>query len=64
MIKCKTVLHHKIGERNYSLEVEPDSPLGELHDALVVMKNFVIAKMQDAEQHKPEEVKEVCCNAE
>lgn len=44
MIKSKTVLHHKIGDRDYNLEVSPDSPLGELHDALVAMKNFVIQK--------------------
>ncbi len=47
MIKCKTVLHHKIGERVYNLEMENDSPLGEIHDALIVMRNFIIDKMKE-----------------
>jgi hypothetical protein len=54
MIKNKTVLHYKIGERNYNLEVEPDSPLGELHDALIAMRNFVIDKMKEIDQKKEE----------
>lgn len=66
MIKSKTVLHHKIGDRDYNLEVSPDSPLGELHDALVAMKNFVIQKMQEVEQ-KPvscDESNKQCQNCE
>ncbi len=46
MLKNKTVLEVKIGERNYLLECDPNSPLGELHDALAQMINFVIDKMQ------------------
>lgn len=53
MIKCKTALQHKIGERNYSLEMENDSPLGEIHDALIAMRNFIISKMQEIDA-KPE----------
>lgn len=56
MIKQKTVLEVKIAERVYSLECAPDSPLGELHDCLSQMKNYVIDRMQQAE--KPVEVKE------
>ena len=61
MIKSKTVLHHKIGERNYNLEVEPDSPLGELHDVLTAMRNFVIGKMQEVDKKQEDQNK---CNQE
>ncbi len=53
MIKCKTALHHKIGEREYNLEMANDSPLGEIHDALIVMRNFIIEKMKEIDA-KPE----------
>ena len=55
MIKCKTVLHHKIGEREYNLEVSPESPLGEIYDALIVIKNFIVQKMQEIDQQKAQE---------
>ncbi len=57
MIKCKTVLHHKIGERIYNLEMDNESPLGEIHDALIAMRNFIIAKMQEIDQKNESEVK-------
>jgi hypothetical protein len=56
MIKTTTVLEAKIGERTYQLECAPESPLGELHDALSMMKGFVIEKMKEADKaSKPEE---------
>lgn len=61
MIKNKTILYHKIGERNYNLEVEPDSPLGELHDVLTAMRNFVIEKMKEVDQKQEDKNK---CDAE
>jgi hypothetical protein len=54
MLKTKSVLHVKINDRNYCLYCECDSPLGELHDALVQMKTFVIQTMQNAEKPKEE----------
>lgn len=50
MLKNKTVIEVKINDRIYSLECSPDSPLGELHDALSQMKGYVIAKMVDLEK--------------
>jgi hypothetical protein len=52
MIKQKTVLEVKIGERAYELFCAADSPLGELHDALLQMKGFCVEKMVIA--HKQE----------
>lgn len=48
MLKNKTILEVKMGERIYSLECAPESPLGELHDVLCNMKGYVIQKMKDA----------------
>lgn len=49
-------LEVKIGERDYQLLCEVDSPIGEVHDALSQMKLFVINKMKEVESPpKPEE---------
>ena len=53
MIKQKTILEVKIGERCYELYCSSDSPLGELHDALLQMKGFCVDKMIIA--HKQEQ---------
>ena len=56
MIKTKTILEVKIGERIYQMELASDSPIGEVHDALIQMKAIVIGIM--AEEQKKNEVKE------
>lgn len=55
MLKNKTVLEVKSGDNSYELHCGPQSPLGELHDALCRMKAFVVSKIleaQEAEQPK------------
>ena len=52
MIKQRTVLEVKIGDREYELYCKSDSPLGELHDALMQMKGYCVERMQNA--HKEE----------
>lgn len=47
MIKQKTVFEITINERSYRLECSPDSPLGELHDALSQMKSFVVERIKE-----------------
>jgi len=54
MIKNKTVLEVKIGERVYELTCATDSPLGELHDALMQMKGFCVEKMVIAQKQDQE----------
>ncbi len=57
MIKNKTVIEKKIGDRIYLLLCDPDSPLGELHDALAEMKAHVIEIMnQHQKNEQPKEV--------
>lgn len=56
MIKQKTVLEVKIGERIYELFVSGDSPLGEVYDALCQMVGVVVQKINDS-QPKPQETK-------
>ena len=50
MIKNYTALEHMIGDKLFQLCVDPQSTLGELHDALSAMKAFVITKMQEIEK--------------
>jgi hypothetical protein len=59
MIKNITTLEHKIGERVYQFICDPQSPLGELHDALHAMRNFVISKMQEVDKKNEEQASEV-----
>lgn len=50
MIKQKTVLEWKVGERLYEFQCQPDSPLGEIHDALMQFKGAIVDKMIAAHQ--------------
>jgi hypothetical protein len=52
MIKSKTILEVKTGERVYEFTCPPDTPLGEAHDALCQMKAYVIERI--TEQQKKE----------
>ncbi len=55
MIKQKTVLEVKINERVYELFCASDSPLGELHDALMQMKGYCVDRMVSA-HHEEQKV--------
>lgn len=50
MIKNRTVLEWKVGERLYEFHCQPDSPLGEIHDALMQFKGTIVDKMIAAHQ--------------
>lgn len=57
MVKNKTILEVEVNERKYEFECPPDSPLGELHDALCKMQLFILERMKD-EQKRQTEIKE------
>ena len=46
MFKQITVGEVKIGERVYSFSCDPQSPLGEIHDAILQFHSFVLERMQ------------------
>lgn len=50
MLKTQAQLEVKIGERIYQLNLPSDAPLGEAHDALYQMRNFVISKLLEAQK--------------
>lgn len=50
-------LYVRMGEREYQLLCEVDSPIGEVHDALSQMKLFVINKMKEVESSTSTEEK-------
>lgn len=54
MIKNKVVLEHVINERTYLLLCENNSPLGELHDALMAMKGYCVERMVAAQKEEQE----------
>lgn len=64
MIKQKTVLEVKINERAYELFCASDSPLGELHDALMQMKGYCVDRMTAAHEEEKKAASELmpdCC---
>ena len=70
MLKSKSVLEVEISDKKYQLYCESDSPLGNLHDALMQMKGWCVDRMVKAQneeeaasqelqkKEEPEEVKE------
>lgn len=56
MIKNKSTLEMKIGEKIYQLLVDADSPIEDVHSALVQMRYFVQGLFPKPEA-KPEEPK-------
>lgn len=60
MLKTHAKLEVKIGERVYELHLPADSPLGEAHDALYQMRNFIVGKIMEAQKSdapkEPEQV--------
>lgn len=63
MIRTETVITVKIKERDYELHCASDSPLGELHDALMQMKGYCVERMISAQQEEmkiAEEMKPAC----
>jgi hypothetical protein len=57
MLKNKTTVELKIGERLYHFLCDADSPLGEIHDVLVQLKSYILQRMQEAQkaEQKPPE---------
>jgi hypothetical protein len=50
MIKTKTVLEIQIRERIYEFSMSPDSPLGELFDAISQVRGLIIEKINESHQ--------------
>lgn len=55
-IRNQATLEIKKNERIYKFECACDAPLGEVFDALVVMKNYIVQRIQESEKEIPEEV--------
>ena len=49
MKKTLTSIEIKVGERLYQMLVQPDAPLGELHDVLYQLKAHVLELMKQAD---------------
>jgi|HubBroStandDraft_3_1064219.scaffolds.fasta_scaffold387691_2 hypothetical protein len=61
MLKQQTILEVKKDERVYQMQCAPESPLGELYDALNQMRGYVINRIleEQKQQHQEEEAVEV-----
>ncbi len=52
MIKQKSVMEVEIGGKVFQLYCDNDSPLGSLHDALMMMKGWTVERMQAAQMEE------------
>jgi len=57
MLKAKTVLEVKIGEKDYALLCDPEAPLGSVHDALCQMKAYVVQRIVEQQEKEKEAAK-------
>lgn len=57
MLKNRTVLEIEVKGRDYRFECSPDSPLTDIQEALAILNQYVVSRLQ-APEEKPEEVKE------
>lgn len=53
-IKSKTHMCYETKDRVIEMHFDPEATLGELHDALVAWKNFVLDKMLEIQQRDKE----------
>lgn len=53
MLSNNTKLSVKTGEKVYEFHCDPFSPLGEIHDALAKMKQFVVDKILEVQANEP-----------
>lgn len=52
MIKTLTIIEIKVGERVYHFQCSPDSPLGEIHDVLCMMKQQIVGQINEAQKNE------------
>lgn len=50
MLKTKTVLEATVNDKIACMECPPNMSLGELFDALCIMRGFIIDRMKDAQK--------------
>lgn len=59
MIKQKTVLEVEVSGRIFQLICDSDSPLGNLHDALMMMKGYTVERMSEAHKQEHEAAEKI-----
>lgn len=60
MLKHAVMLEIVKGERVYQFSLPSDSPLGEVHDVLFEMRNFVVNKLNESlNADKPKEQEQI-----
>lgn len=50
MLKNKSVLEIEVGGQLFKMECNADCTLGQVHDALSLMKIYIIERMKEAEK--------------
>lgn len=61
MIKTKAVVEVVLNERTYTMDCPNDAPLGEVHDALCMMKACIVSRINEIQKLEQENKVETCC---
>ncbi len=54
----RTILEVKIGDRFYNLECAPDAPLNEVYQAVGMINNYIISRIEEAKKIEEEKKQE------
>ena len=52
MLKNLAILEHLIGEKIFQFVFDPNATLGEMHDALYAMKDFIVQRIKEGHEKK------------
>lgn len=55
MIKTKAVIEIELNGHTYRMDCPNDAPIGAVHDALCIMKAYVVRKMQEIDKHESDQ---------
>lgn len=58
MLKQKSCLQVKIDDRIYELQCAPETQLGELHDVVTQMKQYIVQRINEAANAESQNAKE------
>lgn len=64
MIKNKAVVEIELNNRIYTMECPSDAPLGEVHDALCMMKSVLVNRINEIDKLENEKKLDTCCDSE
>lgn len=60
MIKTKAVIEIDLNDRIYTMECPNDAPLGEVHDAICMMKHVIVNRISEVHESEKKQCSQQC----